>query len=369
MSTTVVTEAGDVHWLRAGAALAAAARRQAGQLARGICMSDERVARVELCVTELATNLLKHATDGALALRVVRARDRVAVECLSLDSGPGIDDIPRALRDGTSATGSLGIGLGAVRRLADSFGVHSLHGRGTAVHARFWAGDTPPPGPVETGGLTRPISGEQVCGDTWAVRTVGGGTPGAGAACGTGRTEAADLRGSGDTGNGSGSLLLMCDGLGHGPLAARVADRARGAFRDSRHTDPVAVLADIHQDLRGTRGAAVAVAFADPVARIVRLAGVGNISALVVHEGGRNGLMSLPGIVGGQMPRTRAFEAPFPPGAALVLHSDGLSDRWKPADFPGLFTQDPALVAAQLLNQAAVRRDDAGIVVAVHRRH
>ncbi|MFJ6667605.1 ATP-binding protein [Streptomyces sp. NPDC091383] len=342
VTSTFVAEAGDVCWLRADVALAAAARHQAAQLARGVHLSPEHTARLELCVTELATNLLKHAHDGALALRVVRARDRAAVECLSLDNGPGIDDVPRALRDGTSATGTLGIGLGAIGRLADESGVHSLRGRGTVVYARFWAGpaDGARPEPVATGGLTRPITGEQVCGDSWAVRAVGGHGPGA-------------------------LTLMMCDGLGHGPLAARAADRAREAFRDSRHMDPAAVLGDVHLGLRGTRGAAVAIALVDLGEERVRLSGVGNISALVATEGGRSGLLSVPGIAGAQLPRLRTFEAAFPPGSALVMHSDGLSDRWKPADLPGLFGQDPSLVAAQILNQAAVRRDDAGIVVAV----
>ncbi|WP_345672312.1 ATP-binding SpoIIE family protein phosphatase [Streptomyces similanensis] len=340
----LVAEAGDVHWLRADVALAAAARRQVGQLARGLCLPEEQVARAELCVTEMATNLLKHAVDGSLVLRVVRARGHAAVECLSLDSGPGIEDVPRALRDGMSAAGSLGIGLGAMGRLADVFGVHTLRGRGTVLSARFWAdGGAPASGPVGTSGLTRPIGGEQVCGDSWAVRTVDGHGPDA-------------------------LLLMMCDGLGHGPLAARVADRAREVFRDGHHTSPADVLAEIHRGLRGTRGAALAIALVDPSEQRVRLSGAGNITALVVADGARTGLLSMPGIAGVQLPRPRTFEAPFPPGAALVMHSDGLSDRWKPADFPGLFPQDPVLVAAQVLNQAAVRKDDAGIVVAVHGR-
>ena len=346
MSSTFVAEAGDVCWLRADVALAAAARHQAAQLARGVHLSAEHTARLELCVTELATNLLKHAHDGALALRVVRDRDRAAVECLSLDNGPGIEDVPRALRDGTSATGTLGIGLGAVGRLADESGVHSLRGRGTVVYARFWAAAAggaapePRPHPVAAGGLPRPSSGELVCGDSWAGRAVSGHGPDA-------------------------LTLMMCDGLGHGPLAARAADRAREAFRDSRHMDPAAVLGDVHLGLRGTRGAAVAIALVDLGEERVRLSGVGNISALVAIEGSRSGLLSVPGIVGVQLPRPRTFEAAFPPGSALIMHSDGLSDRWKPADLPGLFAKDPSLVAAQILNQAAVRRDDAGIVVAV----
>ncbi|MEU5183945.1 ATP-binding SpoIIE family protein phosphatase [Streptomyces longwoodensis] len=343
MTAGLVAEAGDVHWLRADIALAAAARRQAGHLARAVGLSEERAAQVELCVTEMATNLLKHANDGSLALRVVRSRGRAGVECLSLDNGPGIDDVGRALRDGTSGYGSLGIGMGAIGRLADASGIHSLPGRGTVVCARFWSdGRTAEPETVATGGLTRPITGEQLCGDTWAVRSLDG--PSAGAL-----------------------LLMMCDGLGHGPLAARVGDQARAAFRESRHISPDAVLRDVHQGLKGSRGAAVAIALVDMADQRVHFTGVGNITALLVHDDRRNGLLSMPGIVGAQLPRARTQATAFPPGTALVMHSDGLSDRWKPLDFPGLFARDPSLVAGQLLNQNAVRRDDAGILVALHR--
>ncbi|MFF7604398.1 SpoIIE family protein phosphatase [Streptomyces parvulus] len=344
VNSTLVAEAGDVHWLRADVALAAAARRQAGQLARALGLTDTQVAGLELCVTEMATNLLKYAHDGSMALRIVRVRDRAAVECLSLDSGPGISNLPLALRDGTSASGSLGLGLGTIARMADVSGIHSLPGRGTVVQARFWAGPDgpdPAPGPLDAGGLTRPLGGEQTCGDTWAVRAAEG--PDA-------------------------LLLMMCDGLGHGPLAAQASDRARGAFRSSRRSDPAGVLQEVHSALRNTRGAAVAIALVEPAAQRVQLSGAGNIAALVGSPDGRTGLPSLPGIAGVQLPRPRTFEAALPPGAALVMHSDGLSDRWKPADFPGLFAHDSSIVAAQIFSQAAVRRDDAGIVVAVHRR-
>ncbi|MER5886092.1 ATP-binding SpoIIE family protein phosphatase [Streptomyces sp. NPDC001941] len=342
MNSTYTAEAGDVHWLRVDVALPVAARRRAAQLARDIGLAEDRVARVELCVTELATNLLKHADDGSLALRVVRQGGRAAVECLSLDSGPGIADVTHALRDGTSSAGSLGVGLGAVQRLADVSGVHSLRERGTVIWTRFWADEAArAEGPVQTSGLTRPIGGEEACGDTWAVRPAG-------------------------PDHGDALLLMMCDGLGHGPLAALVADHARQAFRDSTATDPAAVLEDVHRGLRRTRGAAVAVALADPAAQRVTLCGAGNISALVTDGESRTTLLSMPGIVGAQLPRPRTFEAAFPPGSALVMHSDGLSDRWKPADFPGLLTRPAALVSAQIFNQAAVRRDDAGILVAVH---
>jgi hypothetical protein len=66
-------------------------------------------------------------------------------------------------------------------------------------------------------GVTRPISGEEVCGDTWAARL-----------------DETDPDAQGGPGAADPAILLMlCDGLGHGPLAAAAATRAKAAFRRS----------------------------------------------------------------------------------------------------------------------------------------
>ena len=44
------------------------------------------------------------------------------------------------------------------------------------------------------------------------------------------------------------------------------------------------------------------------------------------------------------------------------MHSDGLTDKWDIADYPGLLDCSPLVVAATLLRDAAVRRDDAGVL-------
>ncbi|WP_308012101.1 ATP-binding protein [Actinacidiphila acidipaludis] len=345
MTPASSVEAGEVVWLRTDEALASAGRRAAAELARRVGLGQDRSGDLALAVTEAATNLQRHSVDGALALRVTARGDQADIEMLALDSGPGIAELSVALRDGSSTAGTLGVGLGAIRRLADTFAIHSLPGRGTGLYASFAAPAVPDapsvPAPVEIAGLTRPISGETQCGDTWAARGQ-----------------------QGETGDQAASLLvMMCDGLGHGPLAARAGDEARLAFRESRAGDPAGVLADIHKRLRSTRGAAVAVARVDIAARRVTLCGAGNIAALVMAETGRQTLVSTPGIVGHNVGRPHTYEAALPRGAALVMHSDGLRSRWQPGDFPGLLAVTPALIAGQLLWQAGTHRDDAAVVV------
>ena len=65
-------------------------------------------------------------------------------------------------------------------------------------------------------------------------------------------------------------------------------------------------------------------------------------------------------------PRTRVLSLPWPPGASLVLWTDGLSSRLELSSQAGLFTHDPALVAATLHREHTRERDDATVVVIRH---
>ncbi|MFJ2259313.1 ATP-binding SpoIIE family protein phosphatase [Streptomyces sp. NPDC087844] len=347
VNAAVALNCEDVAWFRDGASLAAAARGAAATLARRIGLSSHRSAEVALAVTEAATNIQRHADDGALLLRVVRSGDQAGVEFLTVDSGPGIADVPAALADGSSSAGTLGIGLGAVSRLADQFDLHSVPGRGTVMAAQFWPRTADGRAVVASGdlstaaGVTRPISGETVCGDAWAVR----------------------VDDSGGAGDRPAILVMLCDGLGHGPLAARASGAAVKAFQETRDLSPAGALDAVHLALRGTRGGAVAVARIEPAAGRVLYCGIGNVSGFLIGDDGRRALLSAPGIVGAHMRRLRTFEEPLPAHGALVMHSDGLTERWDHHTLPGLLRHTPLVMAGQLLREAGVRRDDASVVV------
>lgn len=80
-------------------------------------------------MTELATNLLKHAKKGCeVLIGVVGETDRLAVEIISLDAGPGMAAPLKMMEDGVSTSGSLGGGLGAIKRLSDEFDIFSRPG-------------------------------------------------------------------------------------------------------------------------------------------------------------------------------------------------------------------------------------------------
>jgi serine/threonine-protein kinase RsbT len=63
---------------------------------------------------------------------------RRGILVVAVDQGPGIPDIPRAMRDGFSTGKSLGLGLPGAKRLMDEFEIASEVGKGTMITMRKW---------------------------------------------------------------------------------------------------------------------------------------------------------------------------------------------------------------------------------------
>ena len=134
----------DMRWLQVEDASAVAACRNAVLTMAGrLEFPAARADQLALAVTEAASNLYKHARQGSLLLAVNRDAEEPGIELVTIDSGPGLPDVSAAMRDGHSTAGTLGIGLGAIRRLADYCDLYSVPGprdiAGRAILAR-----TPP---------------------------------------------------------------------------------------------------------------------------------------------------------------------------------------------------------------------------------
>jgi serine/threonine-protein kinase RsbT len=126
-SRFAIAEPADVEW----------ARREARLLARRVGFGAADAECVSLAVSELATNLVRYARDGAIHLTTVSGPRGVGIEVESHDAGPGIADVGQALADGFSSGGGLGGGLPGVRRLMDDFQISSGPA-GTTILARKW---------------------------------------------------------------------------------------------------------------------------------------------------------------------------------------------------------------------------------------
>ena len=310
------------------------ARREGSRIAGHLSLGDEEKSRADIVITELATNLVKHASAGWILIgRADGSND--TLEILALDSGPGIDDVGKALRDGHSTTGTSGTGLGAVSRLADYFQIYSRANKGTGVLARISRADAPKRGEMaRVGGISVALRGETVNGDGWPF-----------------------------TANDGVCTVMVVDGLGHGLYAHDAAVAACEAFAGAKGSCGD-ILQTIHHAIRSTRGAAVAVAGLDAANGRVCFAGVGNISATMIEPVARRSAVSMHGIAGHEMREVREFTYPWSRQSSLIMHSDGLTTRWDLDAYPALLTRDPVLVAGILWKDHRRRNDDATVVVA-----
>ena len=314
----------------------AAARRAGQKLADELGFDNVQAGKLAIVITEAGTNILKHAGEGVLyIMRAQSSASMEGIDVLAVDGGPGIADLTLSIQDGVSTAGTAGTGLGALQRQSDEFDIWSMPGRGAAFFMRLWRGAPPPQAcDVEIGALCVPMGGEEACGDGWA------------ASC--------DL---------DGATLLGVDGLGHGPEAAKAARAAIDALERRPSSAPSEVLHTAHEALRITRGAALSVARIEYSGGDVRFAGIGNVNGMVVDGTSRRALVSHNGIVGANMRKVQEFTAECPPGAIVILHSDGVQTQWDLDDYPGLHVRTPLLVAGILMRDFIRRRDDAMVLV------
>jgi anti-sigma regulatory factor (Ser/Thr protein kinase) len=314
---------------------AAEARRLAMARAERLSFDESEAGKLALVVTEISKNLLKHAAGGDLFLRTMQSGS--GVEVLALDKGPGIEDVGRCFEDGYSTAGTSGTGLGAVARLSDAHDVYSRRGQGTVLMAQVWKKNGAPRGArFCVGAVSRALPGETACGDGWLFQE-----------------------------RPTGARLLLADGLGHGVHAAEAAQASIGIARERVSDVPTALLERVHAALRHTRGAAVAIADIDPAARVVRFAGIGNVSAILIPPSGRwVRMVSHSGTAGYEMRKAMKFTYPWASQSLLLMHSDGLGSNWSFDPYPGLPLRHPSLVAAVLYRDHSRGRDDVTVVAA-----
>ena len=301
--------------------------RRAAQTLANFEIDAEVAGKVALAATELANNLLLHADGGELLIQTLGGDDSTVIELLAIDRGPGMTDIGRCMKDGYSTAGTPGTGLGAVRRLATEFDIHSVPGEGTVAMARFGNGEG-----VRYGAVNVALEGEVECGDSWSLQE-----------------------------DSQGLALFVIDGLGHGTFAAEAARAGLDAFNAGPFAPPQEILLRANDVMSKTRGGAAA------CARIIgdklSYAGIGNISGALVSPDKSQGLVSHNGTLGLNQRRSQQFEYQRAPGALLIMHSDGVSARWDLKSRPDLLSRHPAIIAAALYRDHGRGRDDATVVV------
>lgn len=314
------------------------ARRCVREFAESTGLTGEPLSKLNLLASEMATNLAKHAENGGeIFVYDISNEKGKAIRLLCLDRGPGIANVEEALIDGVSSTSTLGGGLGALKRMSDSFEISSVPGKGTIISCAVFQ-KTPDKKAVRSndnisvGLILAPHPNEKRCGDTISLSL-----------------------------SEQISSILIVDALGHGEAAADVSELAASVFQQSPFEDVETIVTRIHRELGGTRGAALALAQIFHYRDKLAFVGVGNISARVFMKYQNRGCASVQGIVGGQISSLKKYEYDWGPNASLLMYSDGIKSA---AMLEESTVRSAQMLAAEIYRDFARLNDDTSVVVA-----
>jgi anti-sigma regulatory factor (Ser/Thr protein kinase)/serine/threonine protein phosphatase PrpC len=295
-------------------------------------------AEIALVVTELASNVVQHASGGTVRLSRIEAPGRVGMQIESEDTGPGISDLEQAITDGYSTAGGLGIGLGTVNRLTDELAAYSLPERGVRIVCQRWIR------PQTSGFSLRDL------------------------AFGAATRSYRRLRENGDAFIikqwGRNAIAGVIDGLGHGEFAQRASQTAR-QYVEQHFDQPLeSLFRGVERACRTTRGVVMALARFDLDQQKLTVASVGNVEVRLIGSPERFNLIIKRGVIGLNAPSPVPTEHPWTSSSLLIMHSDGLPAYWAWDEFSDLAHVPPAIVARRLLQGLGKMDDDATVVVA-----
>jgi anti-sigma regulatory factor (Ser/Thr protein kinase) len=300
--------------------------------------SESKVGEIDIIISEMVTNLVKHAGEGQVLVKLLEEEGIRGMEIISIDNGPGMNDVSRMVADGVSTTKTLGHGLGAMNRLSDFFQIYSQKEWGTVILVRVFEKEftyrkSQPLADIRSVVLPKP--GEKACGDGFYF------------------TETKDhLR------------LFLGDGLGHGPEAARAVQEAGKAFATIEATDPVEIIRQVHPAVKKTRGLVGTVAVFDIRNQRWRMCGVGNISAKIISLSSLKNYMPYNGIIGLNIPNSMSVqELEHEKGQQLILCSDGIKTKWDTVRYPAIARYDLSVTAATLIKDFARLTDDMSVAI------
>jgi anti-sigma regulatory factor (Ser/Thr protein kinase) len=328
-----------------------AVRRAVHTYASGIGFTERELAEIDIVVQEVGTNAARYATGGGQIHFTSTLGAEPGLEVFYTDRGPGIYDLDRVVRDGVSTGGSLGAGLGAVRRLMDEFEVYSTvenaarlarwTTHGTALLLRKWVAaarlsdETHAATAHRIGVWARPHPQEDRNGDAYFIRRRAGQT-----------------------------LLAVVDGLGHGQGAHEASLVALAVLAEWQGEGLEEIFRTAHAALRPTRGAVMGACILDTARGAFQYAGVGNIEVRVFNAPEPVRPISNNGTLGARMDKVRVWSYSWAEGACVVLASDGVSATWDINDYPGLLQRSPQLLAGILMRDYGRDTDDATVLVA-----
>lgn len=310
-------------------------------------LSKREEIRLTTIVSELTRNIIKYAGQGTCEFDLQPVIGGARVRCTCRDQGDGIDDVDAALTDGYSTGATLGVGLPGVKRLADTFHIESST-QGTVITIELYSRVARQNRPNSrksdpTNKTANDVSRVGVSIRPFRLGRFSGDQAGVWLDRGT-------------------TMVCMVDGLGHGEEAEYASRKAVRFVEKNRSMDLINLMRDCNEELRGSRGVAMAVARIDIESGVMEFIGVGNTRCVIVGQQFLY-LGSATGVVGSGSPSPLVEQHTLGQGDVIMFWTDGLPETLNMIATRVRRTANAQAFADQLIDQFAIEDDDAGVVV------
>lgn len=184
--------------------------------------------------------------------------------------------------------------------------------------------------------LVRPMPGERVSGDTTFIHEYD-----------------------------DGLLLAVVDVLGHGIEANAVANDIDLYLAEHKQSDVIQGMQELHEHLKGTRGAAATLCYIDKQSGEAQLTGVGNT---VFRTFGSRELRidAQEGVLGQNMRTPRLDTYHLQSRDILLLHSDGVQSRFTQMQYPQILCHDANTITKTVIQRFGKTHDDASCICVIY---
>ena len=326
------------------------ARQAARNFTEAMGVEELQREEIALVVSELATNLVKHALGGTLKLSRVHDGTRKGMEIESLDRGPGFHRVPfeEALLDGVSSTGSLGGGLGTVSRLMDELWMtpRESSGGGTKIICRKWFAEENKERsehhcPLQFGVATRPYPGMRFNGDDFVIHR-----------------------------SGERTLFAVIDALGHGWEAHSAAVEARLYIERNAEKSLLSLFQGVDRICASMRGVVMAAGRLNWKEKELEFASLGNIESRIIRDGAESTRLPIRrGYLGGRKIKPVLSSRSWSERDIIVLHSDGLTTSWRAEALGVPLSESAPAIARAMLRRFSSEQDDSTVLVVKGEKH
>lgn len=267
------------------------ARSEMAKFAGRIKLTDKELEELRIVITEISKNIIKHSSSGKLNITFGEGEER-GVYILA-ENPTDNHNTAEVFDDGFSTANTLGIGLGAVKRLLTDVKVKVEDGKFILTGKKIFSEKKN--SVIQTSVFSRPKPGFKSNGDAYFIKRYG-----------------------------DSALVAVIDGIGHGDKACAASKIALKVIEDKFRDELEEVVHTIHRRLHGSRGCVLGIVRMSKEGKIEYL-GVGNIRTQIYTTERYKRLVSFDGLLGSNIRTLRTDRLSLSTPCLVVLHSDGVS--------------------------------------------